>query len=498
MDRKANRKARIGVYTTGLKAYWPQFKGLKERLEGYGRFIAEKIAGFGDVEVFNFGLVDCSDRGIEAGEYFQSHNVDLVFQHIGTYVTSDAVLPVHQACRAPAVMLNLQPAVQIDYAHTSTGEWLAQCCACPAPEIANAFNRAGIKFRIVSGLLGLEKAPEIAIADEATAERPEALRAWKEIGEWTHAAVVKANLAKARFGFLGNNYSGMLDMYSDFTMAQAQTGIHVELLEMCDLNARLEKVTDEEVKAKLAEIEAMFEISGDSPADPLARRPTDEQLEWSAKVACAQERMVKDFNLDALVYYYHGADGNAYEQLQSGFIVGHSLLTAQGVPCSGEGDLKTAIAMKTCDILGLGGSFCEIVTTDYLTGTILLGHDGPFHLKIAEGRPILRGLGVYHGKRGSGVSVEAKVRAGEVTTLGLTQTGDGKLKFIVTEATATKDPIMMIGNTQTHVRFDVDPDTFMERWFAEAPIHHFAMSVGRNAGVFEKVGDLLSIRTVRV
>ena len=240
-------------------------------------------------------------------------------------------------------MLNLQPAVQIDYAHTSTGEWLAQCCACPAPEIANAFNRAGIKFRIVSGLLGLEKAPEIAIADEATAERPEALRAWKEIGEWTRAAVVKANLAKARFGFLGNNYSGMLDMYSDFTMAQAQTGIHVELLEMCDLNARLEKVTDEEVKAKLAEIEAMFEISGDSPADPLARRPTDEQLEWSAKVACAQERMVKDFNLDALVYYYHGADGNAYEQLQSGFIVGHSLLTAQGVPCSGEGDLKTAI-----------------------------------------------------------------------------------------------------------------------------------------------------------
>ena len=199
MDRKANRKARIGVYTTGLKAYWPQFKGLKERLEGYGRFIAEKIAGFGDVEVFNFGLVDCSDRGIEAGEYFQSHNVDLVFQHIGTYVTSDAVLPVHQACRAPAVMLNLQPAVQIDYAHTSTGEWLAQCCACPAPEIANAFNRAGIKFRIVSGLLGLEKAPEIAIADEATAERPEALRAWKEIGEWTRAAVVKANLAKARF-----------------------------------------------------------------------------------------------------------------------------------------------------------------------------------------------------------------------------------------------------------------------------------------------------------
>ena len=121
MERKTNRKARIGVYTTGLKAYWPQFAGLKERLEGYGQFIAGKIAEFGDVEVFNFGLVDCSDRGLEAGEYFQRNNVDLVFQHIGTYVTSDAVLPVHQLCKAPVVILNLQPAVQINYAKTATG-----------------------------------------------------------------------------------------------------------------------------------------------------------------------------------------------------------------------------------------------------------------------------------------------------------------------------------------------------------------------------------------
>ena len=287
-------------------------------------------------------------------------------------------------------------------------------------------------------------------------------------------------------------------MYSDFTMMQAQTGMHVELLEMCDLAKRLAAVTDEDVERKLDEIKAMFEISEDSPSDPLARRPTPEQLEWSAKVAAAQERMVGDFNLDALAYYYHGADGNDYEQLQSGFIVGHSLLTAKGIPCSGEGDLKTALAMKICDLLGTGGSFCEIVTTDYLRGTILLGHDGPFHLAIAKGRPILRGLGLYHGKRGSGVSVEAKVKDGPITTLGVTQTCEGKLKFIVSEAEATDDPIMAIGNTQTHVRFDVDPDTWFERWLQEAPIHHFAMSVGHNLSLFEKVADLFGIQLVRI
>ena len=492
------RKSRIGLYTTGLKAYWSQFAGLKERLEGYGRFIERELVSMGDVEVFNFGLVDCQEKGIAAGEFFQRNLCDLVFQHIGTYVTSDAVLPVHQICKAPTVILNLQPAVQVNYAKTSTGEWLAHCNACPAPEIANAFNRSGIPFRVVSGLLGLHETPSVSVADETTAGRPEAVRAWSEIREWVRAAKVKTNLSRARFGFLGNNYSGMLDMYSDFTMLQGVTGIHVELLEMCDLAKRLASVSDAEVAAKLNEIKSMFEISEDSPSDPLARRPEPEQLEWSARVAAAQERMVSDFNLDALAYYYHGADGNEYERLQSGFIVGHSLLTAKGIPCSGEGDLKTALAMKISDLLGVGGSFCEIVVTDYLRGTILMGHDGPFHLAIAKGRPILRGLGLYHGKRGSGVSVEAKVKDGPVTTLGITQTGDGKMKFIVTEAEATDDPIMAIGNTQTHVRTDVDPDTWYERWLLEAPIHHFAMSVGHNAGVFRKVADLLGIAFVRI
>jgi L-arabinose isomerase len=208
--------------------------------------------------------------------------------------------------------------------------------------------------------------------------------------------------------------------------------------------------------------------------------------------------MVKEFGLDALTYYYHGAPGGHYEDLQGGFIVGHSLLTAIGVPCSGEGDLKTCLAMKICDLLGVGGSFCEIVTTDYLRGTILMGDDGPFHLAIAQGRPILRGLGLYHGKRGSGVSVEAKVVNGPVTTLGVSQTGDGKLKFIVSEAEATDDPIMAIGNTQTHVRLPVTPDLWYERWLKEAPIHHFAMSVGKNAGLFRKVADLTGIPFVEV
>ena len=406
------------------------------------------------------------------------------------------VLPVHQQCKAPVVVLNLQPAARINYAKTSTGEWLAHCGACVAPELSNMFNRAGIPFHIVNGLLGLRETPEISVADENTADRPEAVRAWGEIREWIRAASVVSTLRRSRFGFLGNTYSGMLDMYSDFTMLQAQAGIHVQVLEMCDLNERLQNVSEAQVQEKLDEIHAFFEISGDSPSDPLVRKPTEEQLFWSAKVAAAQEQMVRDFDLDALCYYYHSADGNPYEDLQGGFIVGHSLLTAKGVACAGEGDLKTALAMKICDILGIGGSYCEIALTDYIDGTILVGHDGPFHIKISDKKPILRGMGLYHGKKGTGVSVEAKVKAGPITALNVTQTIDGRLKLIISEAEATSGEIMTVGNTQTPAKFAMEPDLYMERWFSEAPTHHFAMAVGHNAGILQKVGTLLQIPTV--
>jgi L-arabinose isomerase len=288
----------------------------------------------------------------------------------------------------------------------------------------------------------------------------------------------------------------MLDMYSDFAMMSAQTGIHIKILEMCDLNQRLEQVTDAQIKEKLNEICTMFEISEDSPSDSRVKKPTDQQLYWSAKVAAAQAQMVKDFGLDALAYYYHSVDGNPYEKLQSGFIVGHSLLTANGIPCAGEADLKTALAMKICDLLGVGGSFVEIVVADYINGTILIGHDGPFHIKISNQKPTLRGLGVYHGKKGSGISVEAKVQPGAVTTLNVTQTRDGRLKFIVSEAEAMDYTIMKIGNTQTHVKFNCDPDIYMSKWFAEAPTHHCALAVGHNADVLVKLGELMDIPTV--
>jgi len=470
----------VGVFGIGLAAYWPQFPGLRERLEGYQRLVEQRLNEWATVT--SGGMVDDAAAAVRAGDAFRQAGVDLLFCYVGTYATSSQVLPVVQRAQSPVVVLNLQPGAALDYARTDTAEWLANCSACCVPEVAGAFARSGIPFRQVTGML----------AADADVRAPWE-SAWREIHEWCEAASVVRNLRHSRIGFLGHTYPGMLDMYSDFTQHQAQLGTHIEVLEMCDLGERVASVTDAEVAAMELAVRKMFDISDDSPADPLARKPSDEEMAWACRVTVGLEKLVDGFNLDGLAYYYRGLAGNRYEQLAAGMTLGCSLLTARGVPCSGEGDLKNCQAMKIMDLLGAGGSFTEIYAMDFREGFLLMGHDGPFHPAIAEGRPILRGLGLYHGKRGYGVSVEASVRQGPVTILGLTQTRDGRLKLIAAEGESIEGERLRIGNTNSRIRFSFDPASFMNAWCREGPTHHCALGVGHVSAKIEKTASLLNL-----
>lgn len=489
---------RVGLFSIGLAAYWPQFPGLRERLAGYGTFVGERLRAQG-VEVVDVGMVDDAPSAQSAGDRFIREDVDLVVCYVTTYSTSSQVVPAVQRVRRPVLILNLQPTAQLAYARTGTGEWLANCQACCVPEIACAFERCGIPFHTITGVLGLETQTPGALANEVTADHPAAKRAWAEVEEWLQAVRTTRTLSRSRIGFLGHTYPGMLDMYSDFTQHTGQFGVHIEVLEMDDLESEVNAVTDEEIRAKQAEAERLFTVSEDSPGDPLAKKPTPEEMAWACRVASGLDRLAARFDLQGLAYYHRGWDGNVYEQIGAGLILGCSLLTARGIPCSGEGDLKNCLAMKVMDTLGAGGSFTELYAMDFAENFVLMGHDGPFHIGIAEGRPILRGLGLYHGKRGGGVSVEAQVRQGSVTILGLTQTRDGRLKWLCAEGWALPGDILRIGNTNSRLRFTSQPDddfdvaAWMNRWASQGPTHHVAMGTGHQAATIQKIARLLDM-----
>ncbi|HEY3781211.1 MAG TPA: L-fucose/L-arabinose isomerase family protein [Fimbriimonadaceae bacterium] len=491
-------RVKVGLFSIGLAAYWPQFPGLLKRLEGYGKFVGSRLSGLG-AEVVDLGMVDDYESSSAAADRLSREDVDLVICYVSTYATSNLIVTAVQRVGKPVLILNLQPTAQLKYLETGTREWLANCQACCVPEIACTFERCGIPFHTVTGLLGLETQTPEAVANEITANDPAAIKAWQEVKSWLAACSAKRALSRSRIGFLGHTYPGMLDMYSDFTQHVGQFGIHIEVLEMDDLEARTNKVTTEQVAAKLEEVAGTFKISEDSPSDPLAKKPDPQALEYACHVAAGLDALSQDFDLNGLTYYHRGVDGNAYEQLGAGLIVGCSLLTARGVPCSGEGDLKNCIAMKVMDELGAGGSFTELYAMDFAENFILMGHDGPFHLGIAEGQPVLRGLDLYHGKRGSGVSVEAQVQVGPVTILGLTQTYEGHMKWLYAEGWSLPGDRLRIGNTNSRLRFTAKPEDdfdvadWMNRWASAGPTHHVALGVGHHGATIQKLARLLKM-----
>ncbi len=475
IDKRKNN-ARIGLFGIGLNTYWGQFNGLLDNLKKYQQHIKEKIESFG-VEVVDAGMVDNPVKAEKAANLLKSSDVELVFLYISTYALSSTVLPVAQRIKVPIVLLNLQPVSQLDYEKFNnlndrgqmTGIWLEHCQACSVPEIAGVFNRADLRYDIVTGHLQDGKA-------------------WEEIKKWVEAAKVAKALRNNRMGILGHYYSGMLDVYTDLTKQSTVFGTYFEMLEMCELKKYRDEVTKEQLDTKIAEFHSAFDVVPE--CDPA-------EIERAARTSVALDKLVTAHRLGSLAYYYEGQPGNEYENIVTSVIAGNTLLTGKNIPVAGECEIKNAHAMKIMAEFGAGGSFSEFYLMDFKDDVVYLGHDGPAHFAIAEGRVKLVPLPVYHGKPGKGLSIQMSVKNGPVTLLSVVE-GKDDVFLLVAEGESVAGPILKIGNTNSRYRFSLCAKEFVDRWSKQGPAHHCAIGVGHIAEKIKKLGHLMGLNVVKI
>ena len=467
---------KIGLFGIGLKTYWDQFDGLHERLSAYQKLIGRKMEGPG-VEIIDAGLVDTLDKAVEAGEILLKMGVEIVFLYVSTYALSATVLPVAQRVKCPIIILNLQPVPAIDYNTFNqlgdrgkmTGEWLAHCQACSVPELANIFNRSGIQYELITGYLEEDVV-------------------WKEIKAWINAAKVASGMRQNRLGLLGHYYGGMLDVYSDLTKLSAAFGTYFEQLEMGDVKKYRDEITDSEMKKKINEFHSNFEVV--EACDPA-------EIERAARTSLALDKLVEEKDLGSLAYYYEGEPGSEYENIVTSVIAGNTLLTGKNVPVAGEYEVKNAHAMKILDSFGAGGSFSEFYAMDFNENIVLLGHDGPAHFAIAEGKVQLVPLPLYHGKPGKGLSIQMTVKHGPVTLLSVVEDRE-KVFLLVAEGESVEGPVLQIGNTNSRYRFSISAKEFINQWSVQGPSHHCAIGVGHIAHKIEMLGRILKMEVVRI
>jgi L-arabinose isomerase len=472
-------KARIGLVGIGLQAYWQQFEGLQQRLTGYVETVATKLHAMG-VDVVNIGLVDTPSAGIEAGHQLRRQDVDLLVIYATTYALSSSVLPMVQRARVPVLLLNLQPADAIDYASFNalsdrtrmTGEWLAWCATCPIPEITNVLRRVGIPVHQVTGVL----------ADHSPC--------WQQIAEWMNAANVVAGLAENRLGLMGHYYSGMLDIATDLTALCGTFGGVIEMLEVEELAAARATVTSEQTAHRVQDFASHFDLDAAC---------SEAELERAAKTSVALDRMAASSQLTSFAYYHKGSGVAVIEDVMSSIILGTSMLTARGIPVAGEYEVKNVIAMKILDLIGAGGSFTEFYALDFTHDIVLMGHDGPGHIGIAEAKTIVRPLDIFHGKVGHGLSVEMSVQNGPITLLSVVEDlGTNKFLLLFAEGLVEPGPRLEIGNTNSRFKFSLGAQGFVDAWSAAGPAHHCAVGIGHRAGIIRKIAQLLNIKAIQI
>jgi L-arabinose isomerase len=467
----------VGLCGIGLQAYWSQFTGLKERLEGYVRQLEKRLEKSA-VQVEFLGLIDTPQQGRAAGRSCRRADVDLLILYVTTYALSNTVLPLVQRAKVPVLILNLQPEAAINYdafnalpdRKAMTGEWLAYCSACPLPEIANVLVRADIAFHQITGVLD----------DEFT---------WAEIDEWIQAAKVKKTLEENRLGLMGHYYSGMLDIQTDLTQVSIVFGSHIEHLEVDELSALRTEVSDQTIELRVKEFQSVFDVQSDCSRAELQR---------AARTSVALDSLVANYDLDSLAYYYKGSGVPANEDTISSIILGTSLLTARGISTAGEYEVKNVLAMKIMDTFGAGGSFSEYYAMDLKLDHVLMGHDGPGHFVIAEGKAKVRPLEVYHGKVGHGLSIEMSVKHGPVTLLSVVEDAKHGFKLLTAQAESVPGDTLHIGNTNSRYRFSIGARAFIEAWNAAGPAHHCAIGVGHICAKIEKLAKLLELPFVQI
>lgn len=479
LERKEKRTPKIGIFAVAHAVYWDQFEGLYDRIMGYHRdFLA--LVHENDAETVDFGMIDSSEKAYAVIPKILAAGVDLLFCNMTTYATSSVFAPIMREINQPVVLAALQPRAALDYTTAATWMQLENDNICSVPEFTGVAVRMGKKVSDV--IIG-------TLYDDEDAKQ--------EIAKWCGIAKVLHSLSGARLGLMGHVLEAMYDMHTDPTAVSAAFGVHVPLLEIDDVLALYQTVTEGEIQAKLAQIDAEFDTP-EPESDPVTTRLTPEDRYQAAKSAAALDKLVEKHHLDGLAYYYEGQAGSLHRKLAETLIVGNSLLIARGIPMCGEYDIKTCIAMLIMDRLGIGGSFAEFHPLDFKEDFVLVGHDGPHHLAVAEGKPVLRSLKKYHGKPGSGASVEFKLKEGPITMLGITQNAAGKFKFVIGEGISKAGPIPPTGNTNTRGFFEPTTKSFLKKWVMEGPTHHYALGIGHHAETIEKIAEILGIESVIV
>jgi len=464
----ARRRPRIGLLPTGHDYYWDQFPHLRGMGDAMYARLRALLDGYGDVVAP--ALVDTEAKARAAGRLFSDEDVDLILVFPLGYTPGMRLLPAVRDLRVPIRLLSAHEDRSYDYAAADTAQYLHHEGVCCIPEFAGALVSAGRDFLVRTGHFG---DPRLQAELEADCRGAAAASDFRQIG----------------VGLIGESYTHMADMPIDEHRLLRATGRMLVRPEVEEIALAYEAVGPAQVEDMLAEFRALYEVDA---------TVTDEHMHFSAQVAVAFDEVITRHDVSAFGYYWWGhTELMTQLRAQSGLAV--SRLAAMGRPGVTEGDVKTALAVKIMGLLGAGGMFVEFFSMDFDEEFILMGHDGPSNIAMADGLPRLQHLPVHHGKSGHGLGIDFRLRQGLATLLNLTQFAAGEtFKLVYSVGEIIPGATLNIGNPNCRVRPSRPLHEFINAWCQQGPSHHLALGYGDQSLALETFAEAMGFEAVRV
>ena len=465
---KPDVKIKIGLLPTGHKIYWSQFPGLKEMgMNMYNKLMAH-LGGIG--EVIQSELVDTPEKALEAAAFFSKQDIDILLIFPFGYTTGICIAPAAKAVSVPIRIVNAHEDAAYDYKTADTAFYLHHEAVCCIPEYAGTLISLGKKFIVRTGHFNDK-------------------RLWDEITADCLGAAAAKKFKRLKFAVIGNTYTGMTDMPFDEHRLLNVTGNLLARPEVEEIEEAFKRVTEGQLEDMYRQFREFYDVD---------KTVTNEHMKLSAQVAVAFDEIINKYDINAFGYYWWG-EKEIITQIRSQSALAVSRLAALGKPGVTEGDVKTAMAMKILDLMGGGGMFLEFFTMNFPEDFILMGHDGPSNVNVAQGRPKLQHLEVHHGKTGHGLGIDFNMKEGSCTLLNLTQFCKGNtFKLIYTVGEVINGDILNIGNPNCRVKLQKPLHVFINDWCQEGPSHHIALGVGDFSREIETFAEAAEFECVRV
>ncbi|MEG1515052.1 MAG: hypothetical protein RSD95_09235 [Clostridia bacterium] len=459
---------KIGLLPTGHKIYWGQFPHLKEMGARMYEKLVDQLGTFGTV--ISPGLVDTYESAVEAAKFLSESDIDILLIFPLGYTTGMMIVPTVRCVNVPIRILNAHEDAAYDYKHADTEVYLHHEGACCVPEYSGTLVTLGKRFRVITGHFGEE-------------------RFWNEIGHDCLGAAAATVFSRSHFGVIGNTYTNMTDMPTDEHRVLKATGQLLCRPEVEEIEEAYKRVTEAQIQDMNRQFRDFYDVD---------ESVTDAHMYESAKIAVAFDEIIHKYHIDAFGYYWWG-EKPCMTELRAQSALAVSRLAALGIPGVTEGDIKTAMAMKVLDLMGGGGMFLEFFSSDFDENFIMVGHDGPSNVNVAQGKPKLQNLTVHHGKTGEGLGIDFNMREGVCTLLNLTQFGTAKTyKLIYSIGEVIAGDILNIGNPNCRVRVQKSIPDFFDAWCQQGPGHHTALGLGDFSREIEAFAEKMDFECVRI